>query len=193
MALWTSSPGGDNSGELVLKETFTHSHLSWSSIIPYLLPISFMTDGIVLVQFTCLTVFFHNLSPIFLWSTSWPSTLHFTLNTFLHPIIVFFSCQQKWTRKSVDAQGPYDMPQIWKITLEDLLQEMMFHSVNYIHPKWKAIYPIRHTSCKSIQYLAFIKVQIYLHAWHCYLTYKVHCILPLEPQATNARWQSWSR
>ena len=28
----------DNPGELVPEETFTHSHLSWSSIIPYLLP-----------------------------------------------------------------------------------------------------------------------------------------------------------
>ena len=34
---------------------------------------------------------FHNLSPSFLWSTSWPGILHFILHTFLHPIIVFFS------------------------------------------------------------------------------------------------------
>jgi len=34
---------------------------------------------------------FHNLSRSLLWSTSWPGTLHFTLHTFLHPIIVFFS------------------------------------------------------------------------------------------------------
>jgi len=66
------------------------THLSWSSIIPYLLPPSFMIHGIFLVQFTCLTVFFHNLSPSFLWSTSWPGTLHFILHTFLHLIIVFF-------------------------------------------------------------------------------------------------------
>ena len=39
----------------------------------------------------CSTVFFHNLSPSFLWSTSWPGTLHFIRHTFLHPIIVFFS------------------------------------------------------------------------------------------------------
>ena len=38
----------------------------------------------------CLTVFFHNLFPTFLWSTSWPSTLHFILHIFLHPITVFF-------------------------------------------------------------------------------------------------------
>jgi len=34
---------------------------------------------------------FHNLSPSFLWSTSWLDTLHFILHIFLHPIIVFFS------------------------------------------------------------------------------------------------------
>jgi len=34
----------------------------WSSIIPYLLPPSITIHGIIPVQFTCLTVFFHNLS-----------------------------------------------------------------------------------------------------------------------------------
>ena len=75
---------------LVPEETFTHSHLSWSSIVPYLLPPSIMIHGILSVQFMCLTVFFHNLSPSFLWSTLWSGTLHFILHTFLHPIIVFF-------------------------------------------------------------------------------------------------------
>jgi len=44
----------DNPGEMVPEETFTHSHLLWSSIIPYLLPPSFMIHGILLVQFTYL-------------------------------------------------------------------------------------------------------------------------------------------
>jgi len=48
----------DNPDEPVPEETFTHSHLSWSSIIPYLLPPSIMIHGILSVQFTCLTVFF---------------------------------------------------------------------------------------------------------------------------------------
>jgi len=55
----------DNPGEPVPEETLTHSHLSWSSIIPYLLPSSITIQGILSVQFTCLTVFFHNLSPSF--------------------------------------------------------------------------------------------------------------------------------
>ena len=80
----------DNPGEPVPEATFTHSHL-WSSIVPLLLHPSTTIHGILPVQSTHLTVFFHNLSPSFLWSTPWPGTLHFILHTFLHPIIVFFS------------------------------------------------------------------------------------------------------
>jgi len=58
---------------------------------PYLLSPSTMIHGILSVQSSCFTVFFHNLSPSFLWSTSWPGTLHFILHTFLHTIIIFFS------------------------------------------------------------------------------------------------------
>jgi len=47
----------DNLGKPVPKETFTNLHLSWSSIISYLLPPSCMIHGIFPVQFTCLTVF----------------------------------------------------------------------------------------------------------------------------------------
>jgi len=80
----------DNLGEPVPEETFTHSHSLWSSIVLYLLHPSNTIHSILSVQSTCLTtVFFHNLSPSFLWSTSWPGTLHFILHTFLHPIVVF--------------------------------------------------------------------------------------------------------
>ena len=64
----------DNPGELVPEETFTHSHLSRSSIVPNLLHPSPTIHSILPLQFRCLTVFFHNLSPSFLWSTSWPGT-----------------------------------------------------------------------------------------------------------------------
>jgi len=37
--------GRDNPGEPVPEETFTHSHLSWSLIIPYLLPPSITNHG----------------------------------------------------------------------------------------------------------------------------------------------------
>jgi len=75
MALWILF--GTTPGELEPEETFTYSELSWSTIIPYLLPPSIMIHGILPVQFTCLTVFLHNLSPSDLWSTSWLGTLHF--------------------------------------------------------------------------------------------------------------------
>jgi len=81
----------DNPGELVPEETLTHSHLSQSAVMPYLLPPSMTIHGILPVQFTCLTVFFHNLSLGFLWSTSWPGTLHFILHTFLHWLSSFHS------------------------------------------------------------------------------------------------------
>jgi len=48
----------DNPGEPAPKETFTHSHLFWSSIILYLLHPSIAIHGILSVQFTCLPVFF---------------------------------------------------------------------------------------------------------------------------------------
>jgi len=40
----------DKPGEPVTEETFTHSRLSWSSIIPYLLPPFFTIRGILFVQ-----------------------------------------------------------------------------------------------------------------------------------------------
>jgi len=64
--LWLSGLYLGQPGEPVPEETFTHSHQSWSSIILYLLLPSFTIHGIHLVQFTCLTVFFHNLCPSFL-------------------------------------------------------------------------------------------------------------------------------
>ena len=44
--------------DIVWEETFTHSHLSWSSIVPYLLHLSTTIHGILLVQSMYLTVFF---------------------------------------------------------------------------------------------------------------------------------------
>jgi len=58
----------DYPGESVPKETFTQSHLSWSSLILYLLSPSTI-HSILPVQF-CSWQFLHNLSPSPLWSTS---------------------------------------------------------------------------------------------------------------------------
>jgi len=75
-----------NSVEPVPEEIFIHSHLSWSSIIPYVLPPSFMIHGI-LVQFTCLAVFLHNFRPRFLGLA--PSTSYSV--DFFTQSFVFFS------------------------------------------------------------------------------------------------------
>jgi len=80
----------DYPGEPVPEETFTPSHLFWSSIIFYHLPPSTTIYSILPAQIKWLTVFLHNFSPSPLWFTSWSGTLHFILHTFLHPIAVFF-------------------------------------------------------------------------------------------------------
>jgi len=56
-----SSMSRSNNG--TRKKTFKHSHLSWSSAILYQLPPSTAVHSILPVQFTCLTVFLHNLCP----------------------------------------------------------------------------------------------------------------------------------
>jgi len=55
------------------------------------LPPSTMIHSILPVRFVCLTLFLHNLSPSPLGSTSESETLQFTIHTFLHTIIIFFS------------------------------------------------------------------------------------------------------
>jgi len=70
----------DNLDELVPKETFTHSRLSWSSVILYLLPPSVAIHSILPVQFTCLTVFFPQSHSKFslVYLLAWhPPSIHF--------------------------------------------------------------------------------------------------------------------
>jgi len=67
----------DKPGEPVQGETFTHSYLSWSSVVPYLLHPSNTIHGILPVQFTCLRVFFSNLSKFSLvYLLAWHPPLH---------------------------------------------------------------------------------------------------------------------
>jgi len=62
-------------GWAVTRRNIPHSHQLWSSVIPYLLPPSFMIHGILPAQFTCLTVFFSqplsNLSLVYLRWCHW--------------------------------------------------------------------------------------------------------------------------
>jgi len=71
-------PVWDNPGKPVPEETFTCSHLSWSSVIPYLLLPSITIHGILPVQFTCFAVFFpQSLSKLSLvYMLAWHTQLH---------------------------------------------------------------------------------------------------------------------
>ena len=90
--IWKSRQNGvTNPGRLVLEETRTHSHPTWSSDILYHLPPFTTIHGVLFVHFTCLTILLDNLSPGPLWSSSWSWTLNFILHTFLHPIHIIFS------------------------------------------------------------------------------------------------------
>jgi len=103
----------DYPGGPVPEETFTHSHPCWSSDILYHLPPSTMIYSILLVQFACLTVLFHNLSPGPLWSYCWSGNLYVKLHTFLHPI-TFFSQHMPIPSQPVLLQ--YQCYVIYKIT-----------------------------------------------------------------------------
>jgi len=63
------------------------THLSWSSSNHYQLLPPTTIYSIIPLQFTCLTIFLHNLSPRPLWSTSWSGALHH------HNA----NCRHKWT------------------------------------------------------------------------------------------------
>ena len=65
----------------------TFLHPSCSSDILYQFRPSTTIHSILLVQFTYLTVLYHNLSLGPLWSSSWSRTHYFILHTFVHPII----------------------------------------------------------------------------------------------------------
>jgi len=83
----------DNPGEMAPEETFTHSHLSWSSVIPYLLPPSLMSYDpwhppcSIYVPDSLFAQSLSTFSIVYL--LAWHRPLH--THTFLHPIIVFFS------------------------------------------------------------------------------------------------------
>jgi len=54
---------------------------------PILLPPSIAIHDILPVQFTCMTVFLHNLCPSFLWSTSWSGTyISYSIHFFTKPL-----------------------------------------------------------------------------------------------------------
>jgi len=93
---------GALSGTTQYQKKHSPTHLSWSSTFPYQLLPSTMIHSIIPVQFTCLTVFLHNLSPSPLWSTSWSGALHFTLHICFSPN----QCCYITTKKQHLLNGP---------------------------------------------------------------------------------------
>ena len=61
----------DNPGRPVPEETFTRSHLSWSTYFLYHLSPFATVHGILFIQLTCLTVLSNNFFPGPLWSSPW--------------------------------------------------------------------------------------------------------------------------
>jgi len=98
--LYGFCPG--QSGWMVPEETFTHLHLSWSSVIPYLLHPSTTIHDILPVQSTCRTVFPQSLSKFSLvYLLAWHPPFHtpyisspnrcFPFATHAHTIITCFA------------------------------------------------------------------------------------------------------
>jgi len=81
----------DNPGEPVPEETFTHSHLSWSSVVPYLLHPSNMIRRILPVQFLCLTVFFHSLQVFFGLPLGLAPSTSYSVHFFIQSLFSFHS------------------------------------------------------------------------------------------------------
>jgi len=73
-----------------------------------------------------------NLCPSFLWSTSWSVSLHFTIHTLFHPIIVFFHstcpCHRNLFCCSTEIISPYP-----GLSLNSLLGTLSFSLTPHIY------------------------------------------------------------
>jgi len=129
MALWILS-GTTRVSRYQKKHSPTHTHRGLQSSL--LLSLSTTIHGILPIQSTCFTVFFHNLSPSFLWSTSWPGSLHFILHTFLHPIIISFSQHMPILSGLVSIM----IISIF-LYLQHKLQHLMAKTANLLPVRWR--------------------------------------------------------
>jgi len=91
-----------------------------------------MIDSILPVQFLCLIVFLHNLSPSPLWSTSWSGIIHLILHTFLHQIIVSF-CNTCPHHRNLFCCSTEIMSSIPSLSLNSLLGTLSFTLTSNIH------------------------------------------------------------
>jgi len=159
--------------EPVPEETFTLSHLSWSSIILYLLQPSTTIYCILPVQFMCLTILLHKLSPSSLWSTSWFGTLHFILHTFLHPFIVFllqhmpiapYQCNLFCCSTKIMSSNP------------SLSQLITWNSIFYLNATHPSDHPSDHSHlCLLKCHLILLQTRSHFHATY-YFVHNCHSV-----------------
>jgi len=122
-----------------------------------LLP-STMIHSIFPIQFTCLTIFLHILSPSPFWSSSWPEALHLILHTFLHPISVLFSQHMPISSRPVLLTIKFTSS-VFSLCLNSLLGTLSFTLTSHLWPfssllaevppcylSWQARSPIPFTS-----------------------------------------------
>ena len=87
-------------------------NLSWSSVIPYLLPVSILIHGILPVQFTtCVAVFFHTLSKFSLaYLLAWHPQIHTPYNNIIPEgttifCLVSFTTGTVWSATSSNSSA----------------------------------------------------------------------------------------
>ena len=113
------------------------THLSWSSSNLYqLLPFTTI-HSILLVQFTWLAVFLHNLSPSPIWSTSWSGALH---------LILHISSRSQWllfaTHAHTIAACFAVVPRLYHLFLVSLSLNSLPGTLSLTLSKWTINYPL---------------------------------------------------
>ena len=106
--------------------------------------------SILLVQFSCLTVLFHNLSPGPLWSSSWSGALYFTLHAFLHLFVT-----HAHTIAACFAVISM-LCHLFQITLSSLLGKLSFSLTPHIHLTFLI------STCWSVSTFSFLTGQVSL-------------------------------
>ena len=130
----------------VPEETFSHSHLSWSSDILYQLTPFTTIHSILFIQFTCLTVLFDNLSPAPLWSSCWSYTILHTpcISSPSHHLLfaVGPTCPYRSSLFCCNTNATSSIP---NLSLSSLLGNLSFSLMPHIHltilisANWSAI------------------------------------------------------
>ena len=123
--------------------------------ILYLLPPFTTIHNILPVQFTCLTIFLHNLCPNILWSTSWSGTLCFMLHIFTQ---LLFSFRNPWPCQCNFFCSTEIMSSNLSLSLNFLLGTLIFY-LNATHPYYHS-----HVCLLKCLLIFFLQVRSHFHA-----------------------------